>query len=128
MCVAGSLADNIQRSTLALGNLAHVFDVFLVDEQSHALLALVGYYLLCRQRLVADRQFGHVDASTTFLNQLRQTVQMTCRSVVVDADNRVGVLFAESAHEVVGSLLHLRVGTLHGVQLDAVAVAACVNG
>ena len=44
--VARGFADNIQRSALAFGYFAHVLDVLLVDEQAHALLALVGYYLL----------------------------------------------------------------------------------
>ena len=40
--IAGGLSDNIHRGTLALGNLLYVFDVFLVNQQTHALLALVG--------------------------------------------------------------------------------------
>ena len=40
--IAGGLADNIHRGTLALGNLLYVFDVFLVNQQTHALLTLVG--------------------------------------------------------------------------------------
>ena len=42
VCVARGLADDIQRGTLALGYAAHMVDVLLVDEQSHALLTLVG--------------------------------------------------------------------------------------
>ena len=44
---------------------------------------------------------------------------MSGRTVVVDADNGVDIFFAERTHEVVGTLLHFRVGTLHGVELDA---------
>ena len=44
---------------------------------------------------------------------------MTCRTVVVDRYDRIGVLLAESADDVVGTLLHLGIGTLHGVELDA---------
>ena len=121
--IAGRFAYHIQRSTLTLGNAAHVFDVLFVDEQSHALLTLIGYDFLARQRLVADGQFGHVDFSTTFLYQFRQTVDMSGRAVVVDADNRVHIFLAECAHQVVGTFLHLGVGTLHSIQFDAVAVS-----
>ena len=40
--IARGLTDYIKRSTLALGNLTHVVDVLLVDEQAHAFLTLVG--------------------------------------------------------------------------------------
>ncbi len=46
VCVSCGFAHHIHRGTLALGYLAHVLYVLLVDEQTHALLALVGYYLL----------------------------------------------------------------------------------
>ena len=125
--VAGGLADHVQRGALALGDLADVVDVLLVDEQAHALLTLVGDDLLRREGLVADGQFGHVDLAAALLDELRQTVQVACRSVVVDGDDGVHLLLAEGAHQVVGALLHLGVGALHGVQLDAVAVAAGVD-
>ncbi len=124
--IASGLAHHIHRGTLALGDAAHLLDVLLVDEQSHALLALVGYYLLGAQCLVADGQLCHVDASATFLHQFRETVQVAGRTVVVDAHHRIHVALAERTHQVVGTLLHLGIGTLHGVQLDAVAVAAGV--
>ena len=44
--IACGLSDYIQRSTLALGNLTYMFDVLLVDEQTHTLLTLVGNDLL----------------------------------------------------------------------------------
>ena len=102
-------------------------DVLLVDEQAHALLTLVGDDFLRRKCLVADRQLSHVDFAAALLNKLRETVEVTCRAVVVDRNYRVHILLAQSANEVVCTLLHLWVGTLHGVQLDAVAVAAGIN-
>ena len=124
MGVARSLTDDIQRGTLALGNLLDVLQVLLVDEQSHALLTLVGDDLFCRERLVADGQLGHVDLTAAVFNKLRKTVEVTGRTVVMDRDYRVDIFFHEGAHEVVGTLLHLRVGTLHGVELNTIAVAA----
>ena len=47
--------------------------------------------------------------------------------MVVDADNRVYIFLAQCTYKVVSTLLHLGVGTLNGVKLNAVAVAACVN-
>ena len=100
--------------------------MFFVDEQAHTLLALVGNNLLSRESLVADRQFGHVNLATALLYELRETVEVTSRTVVVDTYYRVYILLAQCADEVVGTLLHLRVSTLNGVQLDTVAVTASV--
>ena len=47
--------------------------------------------------------------------------------MVVDRDHGINVLLDQGTHEVVGTLLHLGVGTLYGVELDAVAVAAGVD-
>ncbi len=44
--VASGFSDYIQRGTLALGNLTHMFNVLLVNEQAHALLTLIGDDLL----------------------------------------------------------------------------------
>ena len=114
--VACGLADDIQRGTLALS-----------DEQSHALLALVGDDLLGRECLVADRQLGHVDLAAAVLDKLREAVEVAGGAVVMDGNYRVDIFFHEGAHEVVGTLLHLRVGTLHGVELDAIAIASGID-
>ena len=42
VCITRRFAHHIQRRTFTLGNLTHVFDVLLVNEQAHALLTLVG--------------------------------------------------------------------------------------
>ncbi len=125
--IASGLTYYIQRSTLALSNLSNVLNVLLVDEQAHTLLTLVGNDFLARKGLVTDRQFGHINLTTTLLNELRQTVQMTSRTVVVNTHNGVHIFFAQGAHQVVGTLLHLRVSTLYGVQLDTVAVATRIH-
>ena len=52
---------------------------------------------------------------------------MTCRTVVVDAHHGVHLLLAERTHQVVGTFLHLGVGTLHGIQLDAAGVATRIH-
>ena len=46
--------------------------------------------------------------------------------MVVDADNGIDILLAKGTHEVVGTLLHLGVGTLNGIQFDTIAVTACI--
>ena len=102
-------------------------DVLLVDKKSHSLLTLICDNLLGRQCLVANRQFCHVNLTTTFLNKFRKTVDMSGRTVVVDADNRIDILLTEGSHEVVGALLHLGVGTLNGIQFDAIAIATGIN-
>ncbi len=125
--VTCGVTDNIERCALAGCNLLHAVEVLLVDEQTHALLTLVGDNLLGRERLVADRQFGHVNLTTAVLDQLRQAVEVTGRTVVVDGHDGVAVGLDQCAHEIVGALLHLRVGALHGVELHSRTVAAGVD-
>ena len=117
--VAGRLAHHVHRGALALGNLAHVVEVFLLNEQPHTLLALVGNDFLGRECGVADRQCCHVDTAAAFLHEFREAVHVTCRTVVVDRHHGVHLLLAEGADEVVGTLLHLGISALHGVQFDA---------
>ena len=52
---------------------------------------------------------------------------MTGRTVVVDRNNGVVVFFAEGTYQVIRTFLHLRIGALDSVQLDAIAVTACIN-
>ena len=125
--IARSLTHHIKRSTFALGNLPHVVDVLLVDEQTHAFLTLVGNDFLGRKRLVADGQLSHFNLTAALLDQLREAVQMACRAMVVNGDNGILVFFHQCTHEVVGALLHLRIGTLHSIQLDAIAIATRVD-
>ena len=113
--VARRLAYHIERSTLALGYLAHTVDVLLVDEQSHALLTLVGDDLLGREGLVADGQLRHVYLAATLLDKLGETVQMSGSTMVVDAHDGILVGFHQGAHQIVGTLLHLGIGTLDGI-------------
>ena len=55
VCITRSFAHHVERCTLALSDGTHAVDVFFVDEQSHTLLALVGYNLLGRKRGVTHR-------------------------------------------------------------------------
>ena len=71
------LTDDIHRGTLTLGNLLDMLDMFLVDEQAHTLLTLVGDNLFRGEGLVADRQLGHVNLTTALLYQFGETVQVT---------------------------------------------------
>ena len=52
---------------------------------------------------------------------------MTGASVVVDTYHWINIFLAEGTHKVVGTLLHLWVSTLNGIQLDTAAVTAGVN-
>ena len=52
---------------------------------------------------------------------------MACTSVVVDADNGIHLFLAKSSHKVVGTLLHLWVGTLNGIEFDATGVTTCLH-
>ena len=46
--------------------------------------------------------------------------------MVVDADYWVLIVLNECTNQIVSALLHLRVGTLNSVQLDTIAVTACI--
>ena len=48
-------------------------------------------------------------------------------AVVVDGNDGVVIRFGQGPYHVCGALLHLRVGSLHGIQLNARGVAARVN-
>ena len=48
-------------------------------------------------------------------------------AVVVDGNDRVVIRFGQGPDHVCGPLLHLWVGSLHGIQLNAGGVAARVN-
>ena len=48
--------------------------------------------------------------------------------MVVDTHDRIHIFLAEGTHQVVGTLLHLRVSTLNGIQLNTIAVATCIDG
>ena len=126
--VACCLAHGVHGGTFALGNAAHMLYGLFVNEQTHALLALVGNDFLGGESLVADGQFVHVYDAATLLDKFAQTVHVSCRTMVVDADDGVVVLLAQGAYHVVGALLHFGVGTLYGVQLDATAVTAGFHG
>ena len=126
--VAGGFTDYIHRSAFAFGYLTYVFDSLFLNQQTHALLTFVGYDFFGRQSLVADRQFAHVDKSAALFYQLGQAVYMSGRTVVVDGNHRVGVFFAKRTYYVVSTFLHLCIGTLYGIQLDAAAVASRIYG
>ena len=68
--ITGGFTDYVHRSTLTLGNLLHMLDSLLTDEQAHTLLRLVGDDFLSREGRVTDGELVHVDKSTALLNQL----------------------------------------------------------
>ena len=101
--------------------------MFFLNQQSHAFLRFVGYDFLRRQSLVTNRQFGHIYQSTALLHQLGKTVHMSGRTVVVYGNHRIHVLFAQCTHQIVGTLLHLGIRTLHGIQFDAGRIASRIH-
>ena len=126
--VVGRLAYDVHRGALAVGDAFYPRHVLLLEQQAHALLALVADDLLGGERRVADRQLAHVDVAACRLNQLGEAVQVTARAVVVDRDDWVVVALGDRADHVGGAFLHLWVGTLYGVQLDAARVLSGVDG
>ncbi len=128
MRVARSLSHHVHRRALALSDAAHVVKMFFLYEQAHALLALVGYNLFCRKRAVANGQLVHMYQPAALFDELGKAVDVSGRPVVVYAHYGVDLLLAEGADEVVGALLHLGVGTLHGVEFYARGVTPRVYG
>ena len=125
--VVGSLADNVERSTLALGDGANPLDVLLFNNHTHALLRLVADDFLRRQCWVANWKSIDVDVAASSLHEFRQSVEVAACTVVVDRDNRVGICFGQCANHVGNTFLHFRVGTLHGIEFDGVVVLSGVD-
>ena len=125
--IARGFAHHIEGRTFALGNAAHVVDVLFLNEEAHALLALVGDDFFGRKRRIAHGQATHVDGAAALFDEFGQTVDVTGRTVVVDRHHGVVFLLTEGANEVGGTLLHFGVGALHGIELNARAVTAGVD-
>ena len=125
--IAGGLTNYIERCAFALSYLPHMIDMLLIYQQPHALLTLIGDDFLRGERLVANGQLSHVNLATALLDKLRQTVQVARRAMVMDGDHGIDILLTQRPHQVIGPLLHLWIGTLHGVQLYAIAIPARVN-
>ena len=121
------LAHFIIRGTFALGGLLDNFLVFLVNQEAHTLLRLVADDFLIGQSRVADGQVVHINHTTCILDEFAKAVEVTACTVVVDAADRVAVAFGHSTDDIAHALLHLRIGTLHSIQLDGVAVLACID-
>ena len=82
--IVGCLTNHEEWATLALGNLPYALDVLLLDEEAHTLLALVARNLLCAQSWVTDRELIHIDLTASGIDELREAVDMTTCTVVVD--------------------------------------------
>ena len=120
--VACRFSDYVHRGTFTFCNLAHMFDSFFFDKKSHTFLAFIGDDFFGRQRFVTDRQLAHVDQTAAFFHQFRQTVDVTCRTMVMNRNNRIHIFFTKGTDYVVGTFLHFCIRTLHGVQLDTTTV------
>ena len=127
MGISCRLSDYIKRSALPFCNLADMLDVLLVDEESHAFLAFVGDDFLSRKCWVANRKFRHINESATLFYKLGEAVDVSCASMIMDADNGIHFLFAKRTHQIVGTLLHLWVSTLYCVKLDTTRIATSLH-
>ena len=125
--IARHLAHLVVRGTFALGGLFDDVLVFLVDQQTHTFLRLVADDFLVGQGRVANRQVVDINHATCVLDEFAKTVEVTACAVVVDAADRIMVALSHGTNDVAHALLHLGVGTLHGIQLDGVAVLACIH-
>ena len=118
--VAGRFADDIHGRPFAFGNPFEQSDIPGVHDQSHALLRLVSDDLLLREGGVTHGKQGCVDFATGTFDQLGEAVEMATGTMVVHGDDRVVVAFGEGAEGVKDTLLHFRVGALHGIQLNGI--------
>ena len=125
--VASHLAHLVIRGALTLGGLLDDVLVLLVDQEAHALLRLVTDDLLVGQGRVANGQVVDVHHAARVLDEFAEAVEVAACTVVVDAADGVVVALSHGADDVAHTLLHLGVGTLHGIQLDGVAVLARVD-
>lgn len=93
--VACSFTYNIHRGTFAFCNLSYVVNSLFIDKQSHTFLRFVCDDFLSRKSLVTDRKLVHVDKTTAIFYKFRQTVYVTCRTVVVDRNDWVFIFFTK---------------------------------
>ena len=121
MGIARRLTHHIHRCTFTFSNLPHLLNMLFVDEQAHTLLTLIGDNLFRAKCLVADGQFGHIYFTATFFHQFRQAVEMSCRTVVVNADNGIHIPFTQC---VIGTFLHFWVRPLYGIEFYTVGIAS----
>ena len=124
--VACGLAHHIHRGAFALRYGPYIFYVLFLQHHAHALLALVAYYLFRREGLVAYRECIDLYLAAGLLYKLRESVEVAACAMVVDRYYRVVVILGEGAYHVRHSLLHLGVGTLHGIQFYARCILSCL--
>ena len=118
---------HIHRCTFTFSHFAYMFQRFLLNQESHALLTLVGNDLLWRKRFVTDRKLVHLNETAAIFYQFRETVHVSCCSVIMDRYHWILVFLTKGTHHVVGTLLHLGIGTLYGIQFHTVAIASRVH-
>ena len=120
--VAGGLADHIYRGALALSHTFHIGYILGIHHHTHALLALVAHDLLGREGLVAHGEGIDVDFAAGLLHKLREGVEVASGAMVVDRNHGILLPLGQGADHIGHALLHLGVGTLHGVELDGVGI------
>ena len=87
--VVGCFPHDIHRSPFPLSHPANTVHILFLHQQAHTLLALVPDNFLSRQRRVANRELAHIDMSAGRLHQLREAVQVSARSMVVNRHDRI---------------------------------------
>ena len=75
--IARCFTYDIHRSTFALCDTTHVFEVFFLNQEAHTFLALVGDDFLGGKRGVTDGKLRHVNLATAFFNKFREAVDVT---------------------------------------------------
>ena len=103
-----------------------MIDIFFFDEETHALLTLISYDFFGREGGISDGECAHIDGSSAFFYEFGKTVDVSCRTVVVDRHYGVVFFFAKRTHEVGCTLLHLGIRTLHSVEFDARVITSGV--
>ena len=51
---------------------------------------------------------------------------MACTSVIVDTDNRIHLFLTKSTYQVVGTFLHLWIGSLNSIEFDTARITTCL--
>ena len=125
--VVGRLANHIIRCAFTFGCLADNLGILFVYKETHTFLRLVSDYFLVGKGRVADREVVDVHCAAALVDELAEAVEVTAGAVVVDGTHRVAVVLHHGTDDVGDTFLHLRVGTLHGVELDGVGVLACTD-
>ena len=123
--VAGNLAQDLAVDLLALADGLELFDIFLTDQETVALLILRHVDLKHRHGRVADVHLPDIDAAPGLFNQLFQNIARAAGALIMGHFNQGTVAhFIAGPDDAVHLLFHFRIAALHGIEIEILHIVA----